>query len=164
MTSPALRFATVSNQGINWLLRRNCSLSPGQLLAVYASLCLVSLVIGASFWMYGATLVIPFAGLEMAAFGLALWFYARHAADSERISLHGSSLVVELESGGRVSRTEFNREWVRVEPGADERSLIELSGQGRSISIGRFIRPELRAALAREIRLALRGASAKPAQ
>ena len=37
-------------------------------------------------------------------------------------------------------------------------SLIEVSGQGRSVRVGRYVRPELRAALAREIRMALRGA------
>ena len=47
---------------------------------------------------------------------------------------------------------------VRVEPQLSDRSLIEVSGQGRSVRVGRYVRPELRAALAREIRMALRGA------
>jgi uncharacterized membrane protein len=34
--------------------------------------------------------------------------------------------------------------------------LIELSGQGRSVQVGRHVRPELREQLAREIRSALR--------
>jgi uncharacterized membrane protein len=46
---------------------------------------------------------------------------------------------------------------VRVEPKDDDRSLIELSGQGRRVQVGRFLRPELRPALAKEIRQALRG-------
>jgi uncharacterized membrane protein len=48
---------------------------------------------------------------------------------------------------------------VRVEPSADDRSLIELSGKGRRVSVGRYLRPELRPVLAREIRSALRGAA-----
>ena len=64
----------------------------------------------------------------------------------------------ELENGGKLERAEFRREWVRVEPRAGERSLIEVSGQGRSVRVGRYVRPELRAALAREIRMALRSA------
>ena len=43
-----------------------------------------------------------------------------------------------------------------VEPQHGDRSLIELSGQGRSISVGRFVRPELRRELADELRWALR--------
>ena len=45
---------------------------------------------------------------------------------------------------------------IRVEPGADDRSLIEVSGQGRRVIVGRYLRPELRPALAQEIRRALR--------
>jgi uncharacterized membrane protein len=45
---------------------------------------------------------------------------------------------------------------VRVEPKVADNSLIEVSGQGRSIRIGRFVRPELRPVLAKEIRMALR--------
>jgi SAM-dependent MidA family methyltransferase len=77
---------------------------------------------------------------------------------SERgVALQGGQLVVELETAGRVQRAEFNREWVRVEPKNGDGSLIEVSGQGRSVRVGRHIRPELRPALAREIRFALRG-------
>jgi uncharacterized membrane protein len=65
---------------------------------------------------------------------------------------------VELETAGRLERAEFERQWVRVEPKSGDLSLIELSGQGRSIEVGRFIRPELRQVLAREIRKALRSA------
>jgi uncharacterized membrane protein len=82
--------------------------------------------------------------------------YARHAADGEMISLQGANLVVELETAGRLERAEFERQWVRVEPKSGDLSLIELSGQGRSIEVGRFVRPELRQVLAREIRKALR--------
>ena len=36
-------------------------------------------------------------------------------------------------------------------------TLIELSGQGRRVNVGRYVRPELRPVLAQEIRRALRG-------
>jgi uncharacterized membrane protein len=35
-------------------------------------------------------------------------------------------------------------------------SLIEVSGQGLSVFVGRFVRPELRPVLAKEIRMAVR--------
>ena len=65
---------------------------------------------------------------------------------------------MELEKAGRLERAEFNRDWVRVEPGVDDPALIEVSGQGRRVVVGRYLRPELRPALAREIRRALREA------
>jgi len=158
MTESVFRFATVHGRSIQWFLRRNCSISPQQLIWLYGSLCFVSLVIASFFWFQGATLVLPFAILEMAALGFAFRLYARHATDREKILLQDSQLVIELESGGKVQRAQFQRDWVRVEPHRDDQSLIEVYGQGRSISVGRFIRPELRPLLAREIRQALRGA------
>lgn len=66
--------------------------------------------------------------------------------------------MVKFESAGELERAEFRRGWVCVEPRLDDRSLIEVSGQGCSINVGRFVRPELRPALVKEIRMALRGA------
>jgi uncharacterized membrane protein len=150
------RFATVQGRNVQWALKRNCSVSPVQLAWFYASLCVVSLGIATFFWFQGATLVMPFAWIELAAVGIAFLVYARHASDGECISLRGHQLVVELESAGRLERAEFHRDWVRVEPRLDDRLLVELSGRGRSVRVGRFVRPELRPALAQEIRRALR--------
>jgi uncharacterized membrane protein len=142
---------------VQWHLKRNCSVTPRQLFALYASLCAISLGIATFFWSLGATLVMPFAWLELLAVGAAFVVYARHATDAESITLRGGKLVVELETAGRTQRTEFNREWVRVEPKDGDGSLIEVSGQGTSVQVGRHTRPELRPVLAREIRRALRG-------
>jgi len=101
-------------------------------------------------------MVMPFVWIELGAVGLAFLVYARHAGDGEKIELRGSQLVIELENAGRTERAEFNRAWVRVESRNGNTSLIEVSGQGRSVQVGRHVRPELRPALAREIRQALR--------
>ncbi len=155
------RFATYiadgQHQAIQWLIKRNCSVTPVQLVRLYISLCVVSLGIAGLFWMQGARMIMPFAWLELLAVGTAFVVYARHARDGEKITLHGPRLVVELENGGRTERAEFARDWVRVEPRSGDGSLIEVSGQGRTVVVGRHLRPELRPALAREIRFALRG-------
>lgn len=162
-TPSSFRFATVSRladgqlQAVQWLIKRNCSVSPAQLLRLYLSLCVVSLGVATLFWFQGARLIMPFAWLELLAVGLAFLVYARHACDGEKITLAGPRLVVELDHGGRTERAEFAREWVRIEPRSGDGSLIEVSAQGRSVTVGRHLRPELRPALAREIRFALRG-------
>jgi uncharacterized membrane protein len=151
-----LRFATVSHQQIQWKLLKNCSVTPAQLGMLYFSLCVLSLGIATMFWLQGATMIMPFAWLELTVVGIAFLMYARHATDGEKLMLEGSQLVVEQSHAGKISRSEFNRDTVRVEPHIDDRSLIELSGQGRKIQIGRQVRPELRSHLARELRMALR--------
>lgn len=151
------RFATVHGHKIQWFLRRNCAVTPAQLGWMYVSLCVVSLGIAAGFWFSGAVLVLPFAMLELLAVGFSFITYARHAADGERIFLENDRLVVELESAGKTERAEFRRDWVRIEPKLSDRSLIQVSGQGQSVQVGRFVRPELRPHLAKELRMALRG-------
>ena len=153
-------FAAKSRSGdglVQWRLKRHCALRPSQLAWFYLSLCVLSLSIAGFCWNQGATLVLPFAALELSVVGALFLVYARHVGDGEQIELHGAQLVIELETAGRTERAEFNRAWVRVEPRHGNGSLIELSGQGRSVHVGRHVRPELRPALAREIRLALRG-------
>ncbi len=160
--APAFRFATLpapgshGHEAVQWLLKRPCSVTPAQLGWFYLSLCLLSLGIAGFFWLQGITMVMPFAWAELLAVGAAFLVYARHVGDGEKIVLADGRLVVELETAGRMQRAEFNREWVRIEPADGDGSLIEVSGQGRSVRLGRHVRPELRPALAREIRWALR--------
>jgi len=154
-----LRFGVPQAGGssVEWLLRRNCSISPAQLTLAYGALCLLSLAVASFFWLQGAHLVMPFAWLELLAVGAAMVIFARHAGDRERIALNGGRLIVELTNGRAVERMEFANGWVRVEPEYSERSLIELSSRGRRIAVGRYVRPELRPLLADELRNVLRG-------
>jgi len=153
-SSNAFRLATVSADGLHWNLRRNCSVTPAQLAATFAALGGLSLSVAVFFWFQGAVLVLPFAVIELAALAVAFVVYARHATDSERVSLQGGHLIVELESAGRVRRSEFVKEWVRIEP-LSRGSLVEVRSGGSSVQVGRYLRPELRTLLAREIRQAL---------
>jgi uncharacterized membrane protein len=147
---------TSSSSGMQWVMRRNCSITPRQLMAVYVSMCAVSLGIAAGFWIAGAPTVLAFAGLELLMLGLALALYARHATDCETIILAGRELAIEHRCGQGVERASFRAEWVRVEPASDDGSLVEVSGEGRHTRVGRYVRPEWRAQLAQELRLALR--------
>ncbi len=167
-SSARWHFARESGNGtdgwqIEWQLKRNCSLAPGQMLGFFGALCMISLTVATYFWHQGAKMVMPFAWAELIAVGSALYVYARHAADRERIALRRNVLTVEHACGNRVERVEFQCAWVRVEPRSGDGSLIELSGQGHQISVGRFIRPELRRKLADELRRAIRHAHQQPA-
>ena len=152
------RFASAADgDSVRWHMKRNCSFAPRQLLSVYLSLCLIGLGLGGVFWVQGAPYILPFAGVELLAVGAAIAFYARHAADHESLVLRPGRFSVACTLGRRIERVEFAAPaWVRVEPAHCDGSLIELSGEGRRIAVGRFVRPELRRALADELRAALR--------
>ena len=152
------RFAREQAAPAGWLfdLRRNVSITPRQLMAAYGLLCSVSLLVAVGFWSQGVKMVGLFTGVELLAVGVALVLVARHAGDRELLTLTGSGLSVERRFGPSVALTSFRIEWVRVEPAADDGSLVELSGEGRSVRVGRHVRPELRVALAQELRRALR--------
>lgn len=151
--------------GLRWVLARNCSLSPRQMLWAYVSLCAMSLTVALGFWWAGAGYVLAFAGVELALVGVAMLVYARHAADRETVTVADRALHVEQCFGSQVTRAEFRAEWVRVEPAHAQGSLVELAGQGQRVRVGRFLRPEQRPLLAQELRRALRRAQAGwPAQ
>ncbi|MEF7614783.1 DUF2244 domain-containing protein [Aquincola sp. MAHUQ-54] len=145
---------------LQWVLRRNCSLTPRQVLLAYLSVCTVSLGVAGAFAWLGAMPVLVFAGLELLVLGVALLLHARHAGDRETITLSGEALRIEHCCGSSVERMDFRSAWVRVEPVHGEGSLLELSGQGRRMRVGRYVRPELRGSLAQELRLALRAGAA----
>ena len=140
-----------------WLLQRRSALTVLQLGWCYLSLCAVVLTgMFLAGWQQSSPRLTKCVWLALLAVGVALVRYARHASDAEKILLQGGQLVIELESAGRTERAEFHRDWVRVEPRHGDGSLIEVSGQGYSVRVGRHMRPELRPMLAREIRRALR--------
>lgn len=142
---------------MHWMLRRNCSVTPQQLMWMFLSLSGVSLGVAGFFWAKGATLVLPFAAVELVAVGAAFLVFARHATDRERISLCDGRLVVEQESAGKTLRCEFARHAVQVAPQVGGDQLIEVHAGGRSVRVGRYLRSDLRPVLAREIRMALNG-------
>lgn len=150
--------ASVSEDGTQWLLRRNCSVSPGQLGGVFVALAFVSMLVAMLFWFMGATLVLPFAAVELVALAAAFLVHARHATDRECIRFTAGQLVVEQELAGRILRCQFARHAVRIEPRRDGDRLVELRGGGQVVRVGRFLRSELRPVLAAEIRRALHSA------
>jgi len=151
------RFARRIEAPAGWCfdLRRNVSISPRQLVAAYLLLCSVSLLVAGGFWWHGVGLVVMFTGIELVAVGVALLVVARHAGDRETVLLSGREVTVEQHVVPGVERMSFRAELLRVEPAAEDGSLVELSGEGRSVRIGRHVRPELRVELAKELRRAL---------
>lgn len=129
------------------------------MLTCYLSLCVVSLGIAAVFWLHGAGVVLLFAGVELAAVGIALLVHARHALDRETLEIDGDHLHVERQHGSRCEHWRFRLAWLRVEPSRGQGSLVELSGDGQRVRVGRHVRAEARQQLAQELRREIRAAA-----
>jgi uncharacterized membrane protein len=146
-----------------WLIKRNCSASPKQLAAVFASIVAVSFGFGVAFAAQGLWLVLPFVGLEVLAVSAAFFCYGRHAADFERIELADGRLQVLQQVGPRTTQWAFDLPWVRVdvsERGADlgRRVQVELVSARQRIEVGRYLVDARRSVLARELRGAIAAA------
>jgi uncharacterized membrane protein len=144
--------------GLQWRLQRNCSLAPRKLIAVFASLCVLSMSIAAGFWWLGAPAVLPYAGVELLALGLAFALYARHAGDGEHVTLQDGELRVEHHRGGRIERAVFCADWVRLDGPRGTRALLALNGEGRQAFVGRYVGTAVRFRFAVELRSALSAA------
>jgi uncharacterized membrane protein len=92
---------------ICWTVKRNCSASPAQLAAVFASIVGLSFIFGIAFATQGLWLILPFVGLELVAVAIAFFCYGRRAADYERITLSEGDLSIERVEGARATRWHF---------------------------------------------------------
>jgi uncharacterized membrane protein len=141
------------NAGFSLILKRNCSISPAGLAGVFGALAAVALAIGGAFAVAGAWLVLPFAGLEIAALAAAYLAYARRAADYERIELSAGRLTVEVAEAQTMSRYEIQARLARV---GVEQGLVVLRGAGEELRLGRHLDAERRAEFAAELQKRLR--------
>lgn len=137
----------------DWVMKRNCSVSPRQFVYFYVSLAAFSLLIALLLVLRGAWLVLPFTSIDLLVVGAAFAIYARHAVDYERIRLFPNRLVIEQVSAERVTQFEFNPRWVRVEPGKTPRDRIKLVSRGETITIGQHLAQYRRAQFAAELRM-----------
>ncbi|MES2537781.1 MAG: DUF2244 domain-containing protein [Pseudomonadota bacterium] len=141
-----------------WVLKRNCSISPRQLAMAYAALCSISLAVALVFTLRGAWFILGFAFLEMAAVGLAFLQYGRHATDREHIALIDDYLLVELIQAEQSRQFRLDPRHTRVELPEVRGALIELKAGGMRVEVGRFLTEWKRREFAQELRQQLRAA------
>ena len=140
-----------------WTLKRNCSPTPRQSVAVYALLCTASFAVALFFLLQGFWMVLAFAVVEMTAVGLALLYYARHALDVETIVLTEACLLIERVDAGRREEIRLDPYWTRIRPPAPrERKLIELESHGRRVRVGAYVSEAIRSQVALELSRAMR--------
>lgn len=138
-----------------WLISRNCALTPRQLGWWFGTLAVLSVALAGAFAAQGAWLVIPFTGVELLALVAAFVAYGRHAGDYERIVVAPDRIVVERCSGGQVARQEVEPGWARFEYEGGRRGVIRLVAGRTKVPIGSFLPEQSRERLVRELRASL---------
>ena len=142
-----------------WHLKRNCSLTPRQVMRAYGTLCAIVLAIGCVFALQGVWYVFAFGAIETGVVVLALLHYARHATDQEHISLSDGCLLVERIEAGQLRQIRLDPNWTRIVVPCRRRSLILLEARGVKVEIGGFVSEEARRQVAQELRRELRRSS-----
>jgi len=146
-----------------WVLKRNCSLTPRQLAAAYAVLFTMSFVVALIFLLLGAWHVFAFTMLEMAGVAIAFLHYARHATDHEHVALMDEYLLVERELAGETEQVRLDPYWTRISLPKNAREPISLEARGVRVDVGRFVTETRRRQFAQELRQELQ-ASLAPAE
>ena len=124
--------------GYEFFLKRNCSISPIQLAVIFLILGVISLSIGAIFYILGATLILPFAFLEIFALLAAYFYNAIHANDYERLNIENDHVFFESMFGRRHNEENFRRSLTRVLPSERDHLVHIVQGQ-RNIHFGKNV-------------------------
>lgn len=134
----------------------NASLNPRQAWWVMGLMSGVGLGIAGVWTLLGFWPVLPFAGLELAALGAALWLTQRRNRYREVLHFDDDRLRIEIGLLGDARRAQLDlpRGWtrVRVEPRyGHEASRLLLSCSGQHLSIGACLTDAERGQLAQRI-------------
>ena len=123
-------------------MRRNCALSPKQLLKFYIVLVCLSVTVAAGFFLAGVWVLLIFTALELSAVTLGFLIYCRHALDCETIEIDGKSLVVKKFIGYKEVVYEFNAQWAKIELPSQGSKVFHISQSSQRVELGQFLRPE----------------------
>lgn len=131
----------------------NRSLGPSARRWVLLAIAATTLGLASGAWAIGGWLVMPFAGLEVAALALAFRVVSIHDGDFEKLEVGEHEVRVEARDANRVVCFVAHRPWARVvfrEQGA--RCTLGLAYAGRCFPLGRLLSDEGRRRLAGELR------------
>jgi uncharacterized membrane protein len=134
-----------------WHIKRNISIAPAQLALIFVALGLLTLLIGTAFFWYGATLILPFSMLELAALLIAYFYNAIHANDYEKLTLTSDAVQIERKIGLKLHHVQLTRSMTRVDKTTLKNELIELRQGNQLAYFGQFIHVNLRLLLAKQI-------------
>lgn len=127
-----------------------------QLVCVYFAIAIVTLSVALYFFFQGLTLILPFAGLELAALGIGLYVSAWRGGVKEVVRVTGDKVSIEIGHDFPERCHELKRPWAKVvldKPWHNwYPSRLLLRSHGEQVEVGRFLNEEERQGLAKELR------------
>lgn len=133
-------------------MRRNCALTPGQLLKFYIALVCLSLTVATGFLLAGVKIILIFTAIELTAVTIGFLIYCRHALDFEEIEISGTRLLVRKFIAYKETVIELNTCWVRLSQPEEHQKVFFIEQTGHRVEIGQFLRPEQLRSLIAELR------------
>jgi len=135
-----------------WQMRRNCALTPKQLLQFYIALVCLSLLVATGFLLAGIWVIPIFTALELSAVTIGFLIYCRHALDCETIEIDGNRLIVKKFISYKEAIYEFNAQWAKIEPPLKDSKVFFISQSNLRVEIGQFMRQEQQLSLIASVR------------
>lgn len=135
-----------------WQMRRNCALTPKQLLKFYIALVCLSVAVATGFFLAGVWVILIFTAIELGAVTLGFLIYCRHALDCETIEIEGKRLIVKKFIGYKETVYEFNTQWAKVELPLEGSKVFHISQSNLRVELGQFVRPEQQMPLIASVR------------
>lgn len=135
-----------------WKMRRNCALTPKQLLKFYLGLVFLSATVATGFLLVGVKMILIFTAIEITAVTVGFLVYCRHALDFEEIEIQGTRLIVRKFIAYKETAVEFNTRWVRFSQPKENSKVFFIEQTGQSVELGQFIRREQFKGLIAELR------------
>lgn len=139
-----------------WHLKRNISISPLNMAYIFVGLGAFSLLIAFGFYWVGASLVLPFALVEIAALMVAYFYNAIHANDYEKLIVDGNVIQIESKVGFTFTHTELVKSMTRVDTLSHRHEIVHLRQGKKNTYFGNFVHANLRPLLAKKISERLR--------
>jgi uncharacterized membrane protein len=137
----------------DYTARPNCSLDRRGKLCLFIAASVVCGLIAVIFAAFGAWMVVPFAGMELALLAGSLRFLDRRSGDYERVVLAGDTLRIESCEAGLPACHEFHRYWAQVQVRPEgSAARVFVRSHGREVEFGRFLAPGQRLAFAQQLR------------
>jgi uncharacterized membrane protein len=126
----------------SWKMRRNCALTPNQLLKFYLALVCLSVSVATGFLFAGVKIILIFTAIELTAVTIGFLVYCRHALDFEEIEISGTRLVVRKFIAYKETVMKFNTRWARLSQPNEYEKVFFIAQNGRRVEIGQFLRRE----------------------